>query len=122
MKNLKVPVAFVLGDAKSQDQICARYGAYNNQRMCRACHVSFEDSDDQNHECVWVEPSQFSVHINTVLKYYDNSSNDHLPITRMEMKTSEEYLIKHSQHVCINAFDDIDFVGFFSRYIWKYTS
>ena len=28
------------------------------------------------------------------------------------MKTSEEYLIKHSQHVCINAFDDIDFAGF----------
>ena len=39
MKKLKVPVAFVLGDAKSQDQICARYGAHNTRRMCRACHV-----------------------------------------------------------------------------------
>ena len=48
---LKVPVAFILADAKSQDQICSRYGAHNTNRMCRACHANFKDCEDYNHVC-----------------------------------------------------------------------
>ena len=45
-----VPVAFVLGDAKSQDTLTCRYGPHNTERMCRACNVSFHESDDVTYQ------------------------------------------------------------------------
>jgi hypothetical protein len=48
---LLVPLCFVIGDAKSGDMLCGRFGAYNTQRMSRACHVSLAQCDDPNHQC-----------------------------------------------------------------------
>ena len=52
---ITVPIAFVLGDAKSQDTLTCRYGPHNTERMCRACNVSFHESDDVTHQCKWVQ-------------------------------------------------------------------
>ena len=79
--------------------------------MCRACHISFEDSDDVDHICKWIHPSQFESYIRNVLEYYDNENEIQI-IEKSVMKESEAYLINHSQHVCINAFHDVDFAGF----------
>jgi hypothetical protein len=51
--NLVVPLCFVIGNAKSGDMLCGRFGGYNTQRMSRACHVSLDHSDNQNHQCRW---------------------------------------------------------------------
>ena len=58
-----VLVAFVLGDAKSQDQLCARFATHNTKRMCGACHVSYKETDDVNHVCIWIQSNQFNDHI-----------------------------------------------------------
>ena len=47
LKRCFFPVAFIIGDSQSQDKMCGRYLAYANvPRMCRACDVCPEDSDD----------------------------------------------------------------------------
>jgi hypothetical protein len=49
---LRVPLAFVVRDVKSQDTITGRYGGNNCARMCRACNDSFIELDDPEHKCV----------------------------------------------------------------------
>jgi hypothetical protein len=41
------PVAYIIGDAKSADALCGRYGGHNAgiSRLCRACFVSQRDAD-----------------------------------------------------------------------------
>jgi len=46
------PVAFVIGDSQSQDKMCGRYLAYANvTRLCHACYVTPDESDDPFHKC-----------------------------------------------------------------------
>jgi hypothetical protein len=64
---LRVPLALVLGDAKSQDTITGRYGGHNCAQMCRACNVSFQEWDDPEHVCVWASANQFIKYVDIVL-------------------------------------------------------
>ena len=100
---IKIPLAFVLGDAKSQDHLCGRFGGHNTSRMCRACHVSFQDSDDTTHKCKWVQHNQFIDTINVALNLDEINKN--------KRKHACEVLQEHSQHAVINSFDDVDFAG-----------
>jgi hypothetical protein len=100
-----VPLAFILGDAKSQDAICCRYGPHNTKRMCRACHVSFEDSDNVGHQCRWVQHHQFDEHLNIIM-------DSDMKYPKKEVQGAYNYMNDHSQHICRNAFYDIDFAGF----------
>ena len=43
------------------------------------------------------------------LKYLMDES---FPVQKVELKAAQKYLKEPSQHVCVNAFDDIDFAGF----------
>jgi hypothetical protein len=45
--NLVVPLCFVIGDAKSGDMLCGRFGGYNTRRMSRACHVSLNKCNNR---------------------------------------------------------------------------
>ena len=47
----KVPVQLIIGDCKSQDILCGRYGSHNCQGICRDCDFSFENSDDPLVQC-----------------------------------------------------------------------
>ena len=111
---ITVPVAFVLGDAKSQDTLTCRYGPHNTERMCRACHVSFQESDDITHQCKWVQHNQFDYALDLILKVEQPYHEDENQKTKdsAEQKEAYRFLKQHSQHVCINAFQDIDFAGF----------
>ena len=51
MTNCKVPLQFVIGDCKSQDMLCGRYGNHNCQGICRDCDCKFDDSDDPSIKC-----------------------------------------------------------------------
>jgi hypothetical protein len=102
-KMILVPVAFISGDAKSQDMLCGRYGTHNTGRMCRACDVSFKDSDKIDYKCKWFKHDHFNQQYNIL---YNECSTD------KEKDTAYKYLRRYSQHICYNAFNDIDFAGF----------
>jgi hypothetical protein len=53
-KMVLVPLAFILGDAKSQDTTTGRYGGHICKRKCCACNVAFEESDDPERVFQWV--------------------------------------------------------------------
>jgi hypothetical protein len=46
--NLKVPIAFIIGDMQGGDKICACSPCYSNkmQRLCRKCNIRGCDADD----------------------------------------------------------------------------
>ena len=102
---LKVPVAFILGDAKSQDHLSGRYGGHNTARMCRACNISFKNADDTMHECQWIQHNQF---LSNVILALDEDVERKDPIKRNAYKSLHE----QSQHAVLNAFQDVDFAGF----------
>jgi hypothetical protein len=101
---IKVPVAFILGDGKSQDHLCGRYGGHNTQRMCRACNVNFENSDQPDFQCKWINHDMFHDKVLTVL-----NDGEELKCHKRE---AFKFLHENSQHAVINAFHDIDFAGF----------
>jgi len=47
----KVPLAFVISDAKSGDMLCSRFATCNTSRMSRTCLASFAECSDPNHQC-----------------------------------------------------------------------
>jgi hypothetical protein len=69
-----VPLAFILGDAKSQDTITGRYGGHNCIRMCRVCYVSFEESDNPEHVCQWVSADRFESLVDIPLDHWKTKS------------------------------------------------
>lgn len=68
-ENCKVPVQFIIGDCKSQDGLCGRYGSHNCHSICRDCDCTFENSDDPDLQCVPLKAS----YINELIK--DNDIN-----------------------------------------------
>jgi hypothetical protein len=100
----RIPIAFVLGDAKSQDTICGRYGGHKCARMRRDCYVSFDESDlvDDNKTCTYVAADNFQ---DDVYCYLSTQTSE------KQKQTAFQNLHQCSQHAVINAFTDIDFAG-----------
>jgi hypothetical protein len=46
--NLKVPIAFIIGDMQGGDKICACSPCYSNkmQHLCRKCNIRGREADD----------------------------------------------------------------------------
>lgn len=86
----KVPVQFIIGDCKSQDMLCGRYGSHNCHSICRDCDCTFQESDDPNVICTPLKSS----HINDLI---DNDNTDALQ--------------KLSFHTHDNAFRKVCFGG-----------
>ena len=93
------PLAFVLGDAKSQDTISGRYGGHNCPRMCRSCNVSMQESDNPYFLCQKILVNQFS---NDTMTYLSKSSS------QQQRRVAYNVLHSNSQHAVINAFWDMD--------------
>ncbi len=104
MKKMKVllPLAFVIGDVKSNDHLCCRYGGHKTARPCRACNVSFEDLDNPHHTCEWIHYS--NLHEAVINVQNENNS-------RQQQKEAENKLHKLSTHRCINSFHNVCFGG-----------
>jgi hypothetical protein len=98
-KTCKIPLAFVLGDAKSQDTLCGRYGGHNTPRLCRACDIKFEMADNTTVQCQYLESHIFSNDVDT---YLDNNKD---PSVRA---SAFQRLHAMSQHAVKNAFHSID--------------
>jgi hypothetical protein len=95
-----VPLAFVLGDAKSQDTIAGRYGGHNCPQMSRLCDFGLEDSDNPNYICQLITANQFDSDVECFL--CPDS-------TKQRKSTAYKNLHCHSQHAVRNAFRNIDF-------------
>ena len=52
--SLLCPLAFVIGDAKSQDMLCGRFGGCKTQRMSRKCCIPHHECGDPNAQCKFV--------------------------------------------------------------------
>ena len=66
----RVPLAFVIGDGKSGDMLCGRFGGYKTTRMCRACCVSYHDCNNPAHTCKWV--------VAKVLQEFSEKASEHV--------------------------------------------
>ena len=86
----KVPVQFIIGDCKSQDVLCGRYGSHNCHSICRDCDCTFEDSDNPYIQCSPLKSSS----INALI---ENGNMDALKII--------------SFHIHENAFNSVCFGG-----------
>jgi len=116
LKRLFFPVAFVIGDSQSQDKMCGRYLAYANvPRMCHACDVSPEDSDNPNHVCKFISMDDVNDLCLMALKLYkpeeygvgnelEEFDEDEIKEAKIE---AHENLRMLSQHMHLNAFKDI---------------
>jgi len=115
-KRIFFPLAYIIGDSQSQDKMCGRYLAYANvARMCRACDVSPEDSDNPYHNCNFISMDDVNDLCLTALKLYkpeeygvgdelDSFDEDEIHEAKLE---AHENLRLLSQHMHINAFKDI---------------
>ena len=55
----KVAVQVIIGDCKGNDSLCGRFGSHSktSRGFCRDCKVTFSESDNPNHNCVFIEKS-----------------------------------------------------------------
>jgi hypothetical protein len=97
--NCLVPLAFILGDAKSQDTIVGRYGGHNCPRMFRSCDVSLEDSDNPTYTCKLISANQYDADVDVFLCHESS---------KQQKRTAFKNLHYQSQHAVKNAFRDID--------------
>jgi len=120
--NMHLPVSMVLGDAKSNDNLCGRYGSYSQGTycMCRACNVDFEHSDRPGYRCTFRTPQKYHQASQVALEPFDPQQHQGLIATRLnQMKSlhrkrqvaAEKYLASRSQHAFISGFIGVDFGG-----------
>lgn len=50
-KEIRCPVAFIIGDCKGSDLLAGKYGGHNSQRISRNCDCHFDDADNPNQIC-----------------------------------------------------------------------
>jgi hypothetical protein len=115
-KRLFFPIAFMIGDSQSQDKMCGRYLAYANvPRLCRACDVTPEQSDNPNHKCRFISMSDINELCLVALNLYkpeeygigfDFGNFSEYEIKEAKLEAHENLRMK-SQHMHLNAFHDI---------------
>ena len=49
----KLAIEIILGDSEGLSKLCLHFGKTNSKVLCRDCMVSYEDSDDPYHKCVF---------------------------------------------------------------------
>jgi len=98
---IKYYLAFVMGDAKSNDALTGRYGGHKTTRMCRACDCNFNNSWDPWHKCTPI----FQKDMKQLLdRHFDSDT----PVS--EVAFIKNVLNKKlSTHVSKNAFHQVDF-------------
>ncbi len=90
---LHLPLAFVIGDGKSNDHLCGRYGGHRTNRACRACTVSFSSLDNPNHQCQWLQFSTVNRELQCVLS---ETSTD-------VRKNKQERTYTSYHHMCVTT-------------------
>ncbi len=106
---VKVPVAFVIGDAKSGDMLCGRYGNYNTSRISRACDAHSSNCSNTEVHCSYVKQQEIESLCQIALfqKGYDIKENK--TYSKEEVDNAECRLHDLSCHPVRNAFHSVNF-------------
>jgi len=90
-RQLFFPLAFVIGDALSGDQLCGRYKNYSDkvQRLSRCCDVPFIESDNLNRQCVYLRMSEIQEKCHRSMAFYKLIPSGR-ELTVMEMSEEED--------------------------------
>lgn len=112
------PLGPVLGDGKSGDTMCGRYGSYNREikRLSRGCDVSGVNAGNPEHVCQWLslQPLQdISVRGLKLVGIIPWEDNDTRPQSRPEQAKEFSHIYhtlkSHSHYMHDNAFADVWF-------------
>jgi len=110
------PLAFVIGDGLSGDQLCGRYKNYLPRvaRLSRACDVSFEYSDDPKWRCNFLKMDDLQKLAIHGLELNGFIPNDDVEMMAIHVKQAEnnkvlDHLQKKSHHMHDNTFKGIWF-------------
>jgi len=108
----------MIGDSQSQDKMCGRYLAYANvPRICCACDVTPEESDNPYHVCNFLSMYDMNKKCVYVMQLYypkeygieaEVQSLDEDQLKQLKLDAHES-LRMVSQHMHINAFNDVWF-------------
>ena len=110
------PLAFVIGDGLSGNQLCGRYKNYSPHvaRLSCACDVSFNDSDNPKWKCNYLKMDKLQklairgLELNGLIPY-DNVETIAIHVKQAESNKVLECLQKKSHHIHDNAFEGIWF-------------
>lgn len=97
---VKCPVALFVGDGKSNDTLCGRYGSRKSGRVSRACNCPFSELDNPNHDCQWMRMVDAE---ELVQKATDPS------LTTEQQKPFKDALQQISTHLVNNSFFPVCF-------------
>jgi hypothetical protein len=112
MVKLKIPLAFVVNDAKSADMLCGRYGSYSHGCICRSCLVSFEESSNTNHRLRFRTKNVIQELQHRALGPIPEDDDDQQhPSSAVREEAAKLRLKEMSCHLLRNAFDNVCFGG-----------
>ena len=106
------PFVMFLGDAKSQDVICGRFGTIYCQKPCRSCMTPFKSLPDHLVDCDWRKFNDLCDVTETALKAMgrlsleDCDKESHYHMHCVSVKDAMRQLQEWSVHAHINAFQD----------------
>lgn len=117
--HLRFPIAFIIGDGKSGDQICQRYAGYTDiPRLSRTCKVSSDKADSPSHVCDFLTANEIDslVYIATsepesLLLANELHDKKKLKEKKEEIKAAQAELAMLSAHLVLNAFHNVNFGG-----------
>ena len=108
------PLAFVIGDGLSGDQLCGRYKNYSHHvaRLSRACDVSFDYSNKPDWVCNYLKMSalqELSIRALELSGFIVNENDDAIPNFQRQVQLNEHFgkLKKLAHHMHDNAFDTV---------------
>jgi len=116
---LRIPIAFVIGDGKSGDQICQRFAGYTGiARLSRPCTVSFKNADSPTEVCELITAKK----IDSLVQTATSEPKDLLPpeewdddkkvkAAKEEINSAQSDLVALSAHQVLNAFRESNFGG-----------
>ena len=112
--NAYLPVAYVIGDNKSNDYLCAKIGGYSktHPRCCRACDCSMADADNTDYRCRFIDQKEITDAVAEVktTRIRETQRAGNTKAAKRARKAAEERLEdKHHRYYCHNAFDDVWF-------------
>ena len=119
------PLAFVIGDGLSGDQLCGPYKNYspNVARLSCTCNVTFNGSDNPDWQCQFLKMEDLqsvSIQALELHGFILNEEVDQLPINEKmyEMSQCMDRLQKLLQHMHDNAFDSVWFGSTRKMVLW----
>ena len=99
--DLQFPLAFVIGDAKSQDMLCGRFAGSKTKQMPRECLTPCQCCSDPDHQCKFFDVAVMEWHSELASKQFekdgDNVNTDNDPVN-IKMQMEAELKAQRKKH------------------------